>query len=128
MQKVVNAAVLPYISIFCLDSRSGRLYLRQKRRILMACNEGWKIVDRYIETLEDLGNGWERGGFPHCLSPLDAIAEDIVGHLRGCEACSDGSLPTCTSHRKVLSLSERATSPSLFPNARYPETYLREAC
>ena len=94
----------------------------------MACSEGWKIVDRYIDTLENLGNGWEPGEFPQCLLPLEAIAEDIVGHVRNCEACANGSLPSCTAHRRMLSASERGHTLRFYPTVRHREELLREAC
>lgn len=82
----------------------------------MACSEGWKIVDRYIDTLENLGNGRDRrGSFPQCLFPLDAIAEDIVGHVRTCTACANGSLPPCTAHQRILSTLERTYARRFHP-------------
>jgi hypothetical protein len=88
----------------------------------MACSEGWKIVDRYIDTLEDLGNGRDRRGFfPQCLLPLDAIAEDIVGHVRKCEACANGSLPPCTAHRRILPAPEQTYASLFYPAAQHPK-------
>lgn len=94
----------------------------------MACTEGWKIVDRYIDTLENLGNGWEPGEFPQCLLPLETIAEDIVGHLRACEACANGSLPACTSHRRTLSVSEREHTLRFCSRVQHHAVLLSEAC
>lgn len=94
----------------------------------MACDEGWKIVDRYIDTLETLGDGWEPGEFPQCLLSLEVIAEDIVGHMQGCYACSNGSLPPCTAHRRTLSALERTHPLRFDPTNRHGEVMLRQAC
>ena len=98
---------------------------RKATNTLMACNEGWKIVDRYIDTLENLGNGWDPGEFPQCLLPLDAIAKDIVGHMQGCQACANGSLPPCTEHRRILSAWDREYALPFSPDI---QPLLREAC
>jgi hypothetical protein len=93
----------------------------------MACSEGWKIVDRYIDTLEDLGNGRDRRGFfPQCLFPLDAIAEDIVGHMRTCKVCANGSLPPCTAHRRILSAPERTYTRRCYPAVQHIKVRLQD--
>jgi len=69
----------------------------------MACNEGWKIVDRYIDTLENLGEIESKSMlFSESLLALETVAADILGHINRCVSCSNGSLPLCTSHRCVL--------------------------
>lgn len=56
MRRAVNPVVLLYIFASCLDSLcepTGKAINTN-----MACHEGWKIVDRYIDTLENFGNRW----------------------------------------------------------------------